>query len=86
MWSFITKINREISASNWFYYKNLSRCMVTWNVKLTNLCYVSVVQQMRTSESVLHVIRAPPFHGSKQKTVHLHSTKPRIYNIMNQVI
>ena len=30
MYSFIPKINWEISASGWFYYKNLSQCTVTW--------------------------------------------------------
>ena len=38
---------RQISASSWFYYKNLSRCTITWTSNLTNTgmefkCCVSV--------------------------------------------
>jgi len=29
--SFIPKINLRISASSWFYYRNLSWCTVTWS-------------------------------------------------------
>jgi len=34
----------EISASSWFYYKNLSRCTVTWTSKTwTNYSYIRSV-------------------------------------------
>jgi hypothetical protein len=36
---------------------------------------------------VFRMLREPsPFHGSKQNTMHLLSTRPRIYTVMNQVI
>jgi len=39
MQSFIPKKIWEISAYSWFYYKNLSRCKVTWTSDLlTELC------------------------------------------------
>jgi len=37
-WKFYSK-NKfwEISASSWFYYKNLSRCTITWTSNTSNL-------------------------------------------------
>jgi len=31
----------EISASSWFYYKNLSRCTVTWRSNLLDDCWIT---------------------------------------------
>ena len=49
MQSFISTINLEISVSNWFYYKNLSRCTVTWTsnpslIKKANLHQITEIR------------------------------------------
>jgi len=49
------------------------------NVKLINLCYISVVQQIRTSESVQHVIRALSFPW--QQTEHSQLAQYQTKNI-----
>ena len=39
MWSFIPKINLRNWCISWFYYKNLSRCTVTWKSNLLWVCF-----------------------------------------------
>ena len=46
--SFIPKINlRKLSASSWFYYKNFSRCTVTWMSNSASI--FTVILQTETS-------------------------------------
>jgi len=60
MWSFISKINCQVSASSWFYYKNLSRCTVTWTSNCKN---ISIKWGMNT-RATYWISTAMPLHDT----------------------
>ena len=51
----------EISVSSWFYFKNLSRCTVTWTSNSTPItyCWVSFFLLETSGSTLLHFVTHP---------------------------
>ena len=66
----------EISASSWFYYKNLSRCTVTWTSYIyiyiynVNVWWGALIFQSYFWNKSLHVSESSSVHHQEFFTVH----------------